>query len=89
MSYDESPALAGGRVTLGTVPYVVLKISWLAGGDIGLRDPALMQTTTYMVANSITLVLDLLVVALAWLLALAARRRLLVVLAPWSGVRRG
>ena len=75
------PWLATG-VTLGTVPYVVLKISWLAGGDIGLRDPALMQTTTYMVANSITLVLDLLVVALAWLLALAARRRLLVVLAP-------
>ena len=75
------PWLATG-VTLGTVPYVVLKISWLAGGDMGLRDPALMQTTTYMVANSITLVLDLVVVALAWLLALAARRRLLVVLAP-------
>jgi len=34
------------------------------------------------VANSITLVLDLVVVALAWVLALAARRRLLFVLAP-------
>jgi hypothetical protein len=75
------PWLATG-VTVGTLPYVVLKISWLAGGDMGLRDPALMQTTTYVVANSITLVLDLVVVALAWVLALAARRRLLVVLAP-------
>ena len=74
------PGLAGG-VTLGTVPYVALKISWLAGG-VGLRDPALMRTTTYVVANSITLVLDLILVALAWVLALAARRRLLVVLAP-------
>jgi hypothetical protein len=69
-------------VTVGTVPYVVLKISWLVGDDVGLRDPALMQTTTYVVANSITLVLDLVVVALAWVLALASPRRLLVVLAP-------
>ena len=48
-----------------------------------------MQMTTYLVANSITLVLDLIVVALAWVdlivvalawvLALASRRRLLVV----------
>ena len=36
--------LAAG-VTLATAPYVVLKISWLAGGDLGLRDTALMQTT--------------------------------------------
>jgi hypothetical protein len=63
------PWLATG-VTLGTLPYVVLKISWLAGGQMGLRDPPLMQTTTYVVANSITLVLDLVVVALAWVLAL-------------------
>jgi hypothetical protein len=69
-------------VTVGTVPYVVLKISWLVGGDIGLQDSALMHTTTYMVANSITLVLDLVVLALAWVLAVAARRRSLVVLAP-------
>ena len=75
------PWLATG-VTVGTLPYVVLKISWLAGGDVGLQDPALMQTTTYVVANSITLVMDLVVVGLAWVLALAARPRLLVVLAP-------
>jgi hypothetical protein len=75
------PWLAAG-VTVGTVPYVVLKISWLVGGGVGLRDPALMQTTTYVVANSITVVLDLVVVALAWVLALAPPRRLLVVLAP-------
>ena len=75
------PWLAAG-VTVGTVPYVVLKISWLVGGGVGLRDPALMQTTTYVVANSITVVLDLVGVALAWVLALAPPRRLLVVLAP-------
>jgi hypothetical protein len=28
------------------MPYVVLKISWLAGGEMGLQDPALMQTTS-------------------------------------------
>jgi hypothetical protein len=39
------PWLATG-VTLGTLPYVVLKISWLAGGEMGLQDPALMQTTS-------------------------------------------
>jgi hypothetical protein len=82
------PWLAAG-VTVGTVPYVVLKISWLVGGGMGLRDPALMQTTTYVVANSITLVLDLVVVALAWVLALASPRQLLVVLAPLVWVRRG
>jgi hypothetical protein len=75
------PWLAAG-VTVGTAPYVVLKVSWLAGGDLGLRDPASMQTTTYVVANSITLVLELVVVALAWVLALGAPQRLLVVLAP-------
>jgi hypothetical protein len=48
----------------------------------GLRDPELMQTTTFVVANSITLILDLVVVALAWVLAFGPRRRLLVVLAP-------
>jgi hypothetical protein len=31
-----------------------------------------MQTTTNVVANSITLILDLVVVALAWVLALGA-----------------
>ena len=31
------PWLATG-VTLGTVPYVALKITWPAGGDAGLRD---------------------------------------------------
>ena len=82
------PWLAAG-VTVGTVPYVVLKISWLVGGGVGLRDPALMQTTTYVVANSITVVLDLVGVALAWVLALASPRQLLVVLAPLVWVRRG
>jgi hypothetical protein len=34
-SNDEAlPWLAAG-VTLGTAPYVVLKVSWLAGGDLG------------------------------------------------------
>jgi hypothetical protein len=43
--------LAAG-VTLATAPYVVLKISWLAGGDLGLRDTALMQTTVTPVLSA-------------------------------------
>ena len=82
------PGLAAG-VTLGTVPFVALKISWLAGGDVGLRDPALMRTTTYVVANSITLVLDLIVVALAWVLASLRGGGCSLFLPRWSGVRRG
>jgi hypothetical protein len=82
------PWLATG-VTVGTLPYVGSRSAGWPAGDVGLQDPALMQTTTYVVANSITLVLDLVVVALAWVLALASPRQLLVVLAPLVWVRRG
>jgi hypothetical protein len=88
-AHDESPALARDWGHSRHPAVRRLKISWLAGGDVGLQDPALMQTTTYVVANSITLVLDLVVVALAWVLALASPRQLLVVLAPLVWVRRG
>jgi hypothetical protein len=69
-------------VTAGTVPYAVLKVSWLSGGDLGLRDPALMNTSTYMIANAITLALDVLVVIVAWLLAMSTSRWLVPLLAP-------
>ena len=81
-SNDESLALARGRRHGRHRAVCRAQGHWLAGGDLGLGDPALMQTTTYVVANSITLVLDLVVVALAWVLALGAPQRLLVVLAP-------
>jgi hypothetical protein len=69
-------------VTAGTVPYAVLKVSWLSGGDLGLRDPALMTTSTYIIANAVTLALDLVVVIVAWLLAMSTSRWLVPLLAP-------
>lgn len=43
-------------------PYVGLKLLWLFGVAPGVRDPGLMSSTTYRVANAVTLLLDLVLV---------------------------
>ncbi|GAB3507438.1 hypothetical protein [Amycolatopsis cihanbeyliensis] len=59
--------LVGYAAILGTVPYLVLKISWVTGGTLGLTDPELVDTPTMYAANLFTGGMD----AVAILLALA------------------
>ena len=55
-------------LTIGCTPYIGLKLLWIVGVDIGVRDSGLMGSPLYRVANIVTLVLDvalvLIVVAL-------------------------
>lgn len=48
----------GWCVAAAAAPYVVLKMSWLAGNPVGLIEPGLMSTTTYQIANLITMLLE-------------------------------
>ncbi len=50
--------LAVGAV-LSTLPYGALKLMWLGGSDIGLKDARLSTSTVMEVANSITLAMSL------------------------------
>ncbi len=73
---------------LGTLPYLTLKAIWLTGGDIGTTDPALIHSTTLAVFNSVTVALDLLVIALVVVMTRDVGRRLpawLVLLPMWVG----
>ena len=56
---------------LGTLPYVTLKVLWLAGEPVGWNDPSLLADPVLGVLNAVTLGMDLCVVLLA--VALATR----------------
>lgn len=62
--------------TLGTLPYLVLKVSWLTGNPVGVTDPALIGSASMVALNAATVVLDAAVVVLAFTLASARARRL-------------
>ncbi|WP_216212177.1 hypothetical protein [Amycolatopsis aidingensis] len=59
--------LVGYAAILGTFPYLLLKISWVTGGTLGLTDPTLVDTPEMYAANAFTGGMD----AVAILLALA------------------
>jgi hypothetical protein len=59
-----------------TLPYLALKVAWLAGSEIGMADPSALSDPAYMVANAITLLLDAFVVVLASALTCDFGRRL-------------
>ncbi|HYH33659.1 MAG TPA: hypothetical protein VD814_00760 [Nocardioides sp.] len=72
----ESVAL--GLVVIAVVPYLVLKVLWLAGSTIGVRDEAVLSelhSTRMVVGNNVTIVLELLAVGLAVALASGWGRR--------------
>lgn len=48
-----------------TVPYLLLKIAWLTSHYIGAVDPEVLAAPTFVVANAVTLLLDLAVVVVA------------------------
>ncbi len=71
-------SIAVGAVVLAVVPYVALKILWLAGASIGVEDETArteLHGTRMVVGNIVTIGLELLAVALAVALSRAWGRR--------------
>jgi hypothetical protein len=69
---------AVGLVVVAVVPYVTLKVLWLAGSQIGVADEAVLtelHSTRMVVGNNITIVLELVAVGLALGLTSAWGRR--------------
>jgi hypothetical protein len=57
---------------VATLPYLALKVGWLAGGRLGLQDPEFGQGAAMLTLNALTMLLD--VVALALAVVLMTRR---------------
>lgn len=71
-----------------TLPYLTLKVVWLAGGRVGLNDPEFGRSAVMYAANAITFGLELAAVALALIFVLPFGRRLppwLVLIPMWVG----
>ncbi len=71
--------VALGLVVFAVVPYIALKLLWLTGASIGVRnETALIElhSTRMVVGNNVTIVLELMAVALAVALASGWGRRL-------------
>ncbi|RZQ62149.1 hypothetical protein [Amycolatopsis suaedae] len=79
----------GCAAVLGTVPYLVLKVSWLTGGTVGLNDPEFVRTPLMYAGNALTGLLDLAAVVVALALTLPWGLRLpgwLVLFPAWVGL---
>ena len=67
-----------GLVVAAVAPYVALKLSWLAGSSVGVRDAAgltELHSTRMVVGNNVTIALELAAVGLALALTSAWGRR--------------
>ena len=65
-------------VVIAVVPYIALKVSWLTGASIGVRNETVLaelHSTRMVVGNNLTIVLELMAVGLALALASDWRRR--------------
>lgn len=47
------------------IPYLVLKIIWLAGGQLGVANPAMMRETNMIALNMVTAGMDVVAIAIA------------------------
>jgi hypothetical protein len=77
---------AGAAAIAGTVPYLTLKVLWLAGHPVGVRRPELLGQLQPL--NAVTVVLDACVIGLALALMRPWGRRVpawLVLLPAWVG----
>ena len=64
---------------LATLPYLVLKLSWLAGATIGLEDEAAvatMGTPRFVIGNAVTAAMELIAIALAFAFTRPWRQRI-------------
>lgn len=59
--------MLGYGAIAAAMPYIFVKMNWLAGGTLGMNDPAFFANPTFYFANIVTFLMD----ALAVLLALA------------------
>ncbi|OZM76281.1 hypothetical protein CFP66_41725 [Pseudonocardia sp. MH-G8] len=78
----------GWLAAAGTLPYLVLKLLWLSGSTIGVREPAFLSDPVIVVANAVTFAMDLLVIGLVFALTSRWGERLpawLVLLPVWVG----
>lgn len=57
--------VVGLAAASAALPYVVLKLAWIAGSTVGMADPSVFDNATYRVANTLTLIADALAIALA------------------------
>ncbi|GGQ71293.1 hypothetical protein [Couchioplanes azureus] len=71
-----SPRLVGYAAMATTVPYLALKVAWIAGVPVGVSDPALMRQPAMLAANIITAGLELVAMAIALAFARDWGRRL-------------
>lgn len=69
-------AFLAAVAVLACLPYVGLKVLWLAGSDVGLDDPSVLDSGSMTVANVATLLMELSAAALAVLLVLPVGRRI-------------
>lgn len=78
----------GWAAAAATLPYLTLKVLWLAGNPVGTTDPAFLTDPAITVLNAVTLVMDLVVVAVALGLTHRWGERApawLVLLPVWAG----
>ncbi|MGE5834673.1 MAG: hypothetical protein ACM4AI_09360 [Acidobacteriota bacterium] len=55
----------GYGAILCALPYLALKLIWLAGGNLGIADPGLMHEPTMVALNVVTAFMDVVAVAIA------------------------
>ncbi|MFC9975009.1 hypothetical protein ACFVH6_29325 [Spirillospora sp. NPDC127200] len=73
---------------LACVPYLALKLTWLAGGSVGWSDGSAPQDTALYAANAITMAMDAVAVAIVLAFTFPWGRRLpawMVVIPMWVG----
>lgn len=79
--------LIGWAAVATTLPYVALKVAWIAGSTVGMSDAGAFTDPAYRVANTITLLLDAAVIGAALALTYPWGQRLpawTVLLPAWS-----
>ncbi|GAA1573906.1 hypothetical protein GCM10009789_29260 [Kribbella sancticallisti] len=66
--FSRLPLLAGYATVAAMLPYLSIKVAWLAGSDLGLAEPGLMRTTPFVVGNLLTALMEVVGAALALVL---------------------
>ncbi|MGI5129414.1 hypothetical protein ACQEVB_21585 [Pseudonocardia sp. CA-107938] len=85
---DRTRRTLGLLTAAGALPYLTLKAIWLAGGTIGVRDAPFLADPSVVVLNTVTVLLDAILVALALALTRPFGARLpawMLLLPIWVG----
>jgi hypothetical protein len=77
---------AAATVVVGVLPYIVLKIIWLAGGSLGVENPVVIEDGGFFALNLLTFCMDLVALLVALALVRPWGRRIpagLILLPMW------